>query len=179
MDNQSEAAVITEEEALVAELDLLGINYLSRQTAYQTSQVRAPDVLLADLVRQPHARVRAAVIAVLLSRPEYAKAVPAALERLSPQNHLTLQALYMAAVLLQREHAEALQPFLGKHWRWLPDILSQDLNLPREGTPRERLKLLDREVRHRTNAKVNWVGTYEQVAQKLLRDWEMRNQRRK
>jgi hypothetical protein len=67
--------------------------------------------LLADLVRQPSGRVRAAVIAVFLSHPEYADAVLAALMR------LTLQSFYLAAVLLQQEHAPRLRPFLASRWR--------------------------------------------------------------
>ena len=165
-------AIVTEEEKLVAELSLLGIRYLSRQSCYQANQVRSPETLLADLVQQPSARVRATVIAVLLSRPEYAEGVPSALERLSSRDRLTLQSFYVAAVLLQREYADRLRPFAGEHWQWLPDLLSKELGLPVEGAPRERLKLLDRELRHRTQAAVNWVGTYEQVVQKLLCDWE-------
>lgn len=174
MEDVSKPIVITEEEALVAELDLLGIRYLSRQSTYQARHVREPETLLADLVRQPHARVHLAVIAVLLSKPEYAEAMPAALERLSSYDRLMLKSLYMAAVLLQREHADRLRTFVGMHWCWLPDILSQDLGLPAEGTPRERLKLLDRELRRRTQRAVNWMGTYEQVVHKLIRDWEAR-----
>lgn len=170
--NHSNAKMVEEEEKLVAELSLLGIRYLSRQSRYQANRVRSPEALLADLVQQPHARVRAAVIAVLLSHPEYAEVVPAALERLSSQDRLTLQSFYMAAVLLQREHADRLRPFAGERWRWLPDLLSEDLGLPAEGAPRERLRLLGRELRHRTQAAVNWMGTYEQVVQKLLCDWE-------
>ncbi len=163
---------ITEEEKLVAELSLLGIRYLSRQSRYQANRVRSPEALLADLVQQPSARVRAAVIAVLLSRPGYAEGVPAALERLSSRDRLTLQSFYVAAVLLQQEYADRLRPFAGEHWQWLPDFLSEELGLPVEGAPRERLKLLDRELRRRTQTAVNWVGTYEQVVQKLLGDWE-------
>jgi hypothetical protein len=176
MEDKSKTAVVTEEEELVAELDLLGIRYLSRQSLYQANQVRPPEILLVDLVQQPHSRVRAAVIAVLLSRPEYAEVVPAALERLSSQERLTLQALYMAAVLLQREYAERLRPLAGERWRWLPDLLSKELGLPAEETPRKRLRLLDREMRRRTRAAVNWMGSYEQVVQKLLRDWERRTE---
>jgi hypothetical protein len=165
-------AAITEEEILVAELDLLGIGYLSRQSSYQASHVRAPEALLADLVRQPHARVRNAVIAVLLSRPAYAKALPAALRRLSPRERFTLQALYIAAVLLQQAYADDLRPLVGARWRWLPDTLSQDLGVSSEGAPRERLRMLDRELRRRTRTMVNWMGTYEQVVQKLIRTWE-------
>ena len=165
----------TEEEKLVAELSLLGIRYLSRQSAYQAQQVRPPERLLADLVRQPHARVRAAVIAVLLAHPEYARSMPAALQRLAHSERLLLQAAYMAAVLLQQEHTDLLRPMLGERWQWLPDLASEALGLPNEGGPRERLRVLDQELRRRTQIRVNWMGTYEQVVQKLLRDWERRN----
>jgi hypothetical protein len=168
MEDESKPTTVTEEEELVAELDLLGIRYLSRQSSYQANQVRSPENLLADLVRQPHARVRAAVIAVLLSHPEYAEAVPAALRRFSSRDRLTLQSFYTAAVLLQQEYADRLRPLVGGRWRWLPDLLSRELGLPTEGAPRERLRLLDRELRHRTQAAVNWMGTYEQVVQKLI-----------
>ena len=164
--------VDTEEEKLVAELGLLGIRYLSRQSPYQASHVRPPEILLADLVRQPSARVRAAVIAVLLSHPEYAEAMPAALKRLRPSERLTLESFYTAAVLLQQEYAHRLQSFLATRWEWLPALFSAELGLPDKGTPRERLILLGHRHRHRTKAAVNWVGTYEQVVHKLLRHWE-------
>ncbi len=166
------AAAVAEEEELVAELGLLGIRYLSRQSSYQASQVRSPERLLADLVRQPHARVRTAVIALLLSHPEYAEAVPAALRQLGPRDRLTLQALYTAAVLLQREYVDRLRPVVGERWRWLPDLLSDELGLPAVGLPREKLELLDLEMRYRTGAMVNWTGTYEAVVETLIRDWE-------
>ena len=172
MEGKFKHTAITEEEELVAELELLGIHYLSRQSSYQANQVRPPEILLADLVRQPHARVRAAVIAVLLSHPAYAEAVPAALRRLSSRDRLTLQSFYTAAVLLQQEYADRLRPLMGERWRWLPDLLSKELGLPTEGAPRERLRLLDRELRHRTQAVVNWMGTYEQVVHKLIHQWE-------
>jgi hypothetical protein len=65
-----------------------------------------PSALLADLVRQPSARVRNAVIAVLLAYPDYAEAVPAALERLRPAEQQTLRLFYTAAVLLQQEYTD-------------------------------------------------------------------------
>ena len=177
MNESSERDRETEEE-LVAELELLSVRYLSRESSYQASRVRPPATLLADLVRQPSARVRAAAIAVLLARPEYADAVPAALERLRPLERLTLQSFYMAVMLLQQEHADRLRPFLETQWRRLPLLreVTTELNVPDEGTPGERLAALGREHQRRSGAMVNWVGTYEHVVRRLLRHWETESQ---
>lgn len=160
-----------EEERLVAELELLGISYLSRHTSHRAERVRPPDVLLTDLVRQPSARVRAAVIAVLLAHPDYAEAVPAALERTEPPEHRTLQLFYTAAVLLQQEYAERLRPFVAG--QRLSDRFTADLGLSDAASPRERLAALGRQHRQQTQAYVNWVGTYENVVRCLVRSWEL------
>ena len=160
-----------EEERVVAELELLGIRYLSRHTSDRAERVRPPDVLLADLVRQPSARVRAAVIAVLLMHPEYAEAVPAALQQLRPSERRTLRLFYTAAVLLQQEHAERLRAFVAG--QRLPDRFAVDLGLPDTASSRERLAALGRQHRQQTQAYVNWVGTYESVVRRLLRSWEL------
>jgi hypothetical protein len=175
MNTYPQSHLLTEEEKLVAELDVLGIRYLSRQSSYRASRVRPPETLLADLIRQPSARVRAAVIAVLLSHPEYAEALPAALERLDPEDRLTLRSFYAAAVLLQREHADRLRSFQTGRWQWLPELpqATGDLDLPAQGTPRARLTALGKEHQRRARTKVNWTGTYEQVAGQLLRQWEV------
>ncbi|MFW6135965.1 MAG: type IV toxin-antitoxin system AbiEi family antitoxin domain-containing protein [Chloroflexota bacterium] len=172
VEGNSHAGAMAEEEELIAELELLGVRYLSRQASYQAQEVRSPERLLVDLVRQPHARVRTAVIALLLAHPQYAEAVPAALDRLPQQDRLTLGSLYTAAVFLQREHADRLRPLVGDPWRWLPDLLCEELGLPAVGSPREKLRLLDREMRYRTGATVNWMGSYEAAAKKFMRDRE-------
>lgn len=163
-----------EEERLVAELELLGIRYLSRHTSDRAEGVRPPDVLLADLVQQPSARVRAAVIAVLLAHPEYAEAVPGALERLRPAKQLTLRLFYTAASLLQQEYAERLRHFAVD--RQLPNRFAADLGLPDVASPRERLAVLGQRHRQQTQVDVNWVGTYENVVRCLLRSWELEGQ---
>ena len=161
---------LQEEERLVAELELLGVHYLSRHTSERAGSVRPPDALLADLVRQPSARVRAAVIAVLLAHPEYSDAVPAALERLRPGERLTLRLFYTAAVLLQQEHGERLQPFVTGCR--LPDRFAADLGLPDVASPGERLAALGQQHRQQTRVDLNWVGTYESVVRCLLRSWK-------
>lgn len=174
--SQSSYDAVTEEERLVAELALLGIRYLSHQSPYQARQVRPPELLLVDLVRQPSARVRAAIISVLLAHPQYAGAVPAALEQLQPVESLTLQLFYTAAVLLQQEYAGQLRPFLAARQQRLPDLFSVEFGLPLEGPPRERLALLGRVHRQRTATAVNWTGTYENAVHHLLRRWELEQQ---
>ncbi len=163
-----------EEERLVAELELLGIRYLSRHTSDRAERVRPPDILLADLVRQPSARVRATVIAVLLAHPEYAEAMSAALKRLRPAERRTLRLFYTAAVLLQQEYAGRLRPFVAG--QWLPDRSTVDLGLPDTTSPHERLVALGRQHRQQTQAHINWIGTYESVVRCLLRSWEVEAQ---
>ena len=164
---------ISEEEYLVAELESLGVRYLSRQTAYLAEHVRPVDVLIAGLVRQPAARVRNAVIALLLARPEYAGWVPDALARLQPGEQTQLRILYTAAVVLQEEHAKILRSFLGIAWRRLPDLFAQELGVSTSQSPEETLRRLGRLQQQETGAVVNWCGTYEDVAQRLLRQWKL------
>lgn len=168
--------IVTEEEKLVAELELLDIRYLSRQTTYRAERVRPPENLLADLVQQPSARVRSAVIAVLLTHPEYADAAPIALQNLPPQEQWTLRLFYLAAAFLQQAFAEPLKKHLAERWKWLPVLFTDELGVAKQGTPRELLIQLGREHQRRTQMVVNWVGTYEDVARRLLRQWELEQQ---
>lgn len=161
--------MLAAEEILVAELECLGIRYLSRQTDYVAEQARPPANLLADLVRQPSARVREAVIAVLLTHPEYSDAIPEALAHLAPDEQLRLRLFYTAAVLLQQQYASALSPSVAGRWQWLPDLFSAELGVSPPGEPRERLGRLGQEHRRRTKAIANWTGTYENVARKFMR----------
>jgi hypothetical protein len=167
------AKVLTDEEILVAELERLGIRYLSRQTSYQADQVRPPAVLLADLIRQPSARVRQAVIAVLLAYPEYGDFISEALARLAPAEGLTLRLFYTASVLLQQHFSDTLKPLMPGRWQWLPDLFSAELGVSSIGKPRERLARLGLAHQQETRTIANWAGTYENVARKLVRAWEL------
>ena len=99
------------------------------------------------------------------------EAIPAALERLGPDDRQTLQLLYTAAALLQQEHAEQLRSF--ETGEQLPDRFAAVLELPHAASPRDQLAVLGRRHRQRTRTVVNWVGTYENVVRRLLRSWEL------
>jgi hypothetical protein len=161
------------EDLIVAELERLGIRYLSRDGGDAVERVRPPAILLADLMQQPSGRVREAVIAVLLAHPGYSRSVTAALARLPASSQLELRFFYTAAVLLQRQYAGALRPHMNERWRWLPDLFSEELGLPDQGAWPERLARLGALHRARSGSAVNWAGTYDNVARKLIRRWDM------
>ena len=126
MNNPREYA---QEDRLVAELDQLGVGYLSRQSASEPHEMPSPDILISDLLHQPSSRVRVAVISLFLAHPDYAEYVTAALKSLQAKNAQTLKIFYSAAFLLQKQYARSLRPFLGVKWMWLPDLFSQELGL--------------------------------------------------
>ena len=157
----------SDEDRLVAELELLGITYLSRREPTSVDSVRAPHELLSDLIRQPSARVRGALIAVLLLHPDLATAVPAAMSRLSQGEQTTLQILYTASVILQAKYADRLQ-IIAPSTRPLPDLFSSGLGLLRSGSPDDQLFALGQIHHHLSRSHVNWAGTYDNVAQHLV-----------
>jgi hypothetical protein len=170
------ADLLAAEDRIVAELEQLGIRYLARENGDTYPEPRPPAIPLADLMRQPSARVREAVIAVLLLHPAYAQAVPAALAQLSAAEQLVLRLYFTASVILQREYAGLLRPHVTEPWQWLPDLFSRELGVPRTGAPKERLRRLGAVHRARSGSAVNWTGTYENVACKLIRRCEMERQ---
>jgi hypothetical protein len=159
------------EERLVAELAQLGVGYLSRQ-AEGLAPLRAPQTVLAELVRQQSSRVRAALISLLLAKPEYAVHIPAVLKRLNPEEAQTLKFLYTAAVYLQQQNAEFLKEFQKRSWRELPDLFSLELGVT-GASPQARLRVLAGLQAKWTGTQLNWVGTYENAAHHLMRHWQL------
>jgi hypothetical protein len=167
---------IVDEERLVAELERLGVSYLSRRwqldAALDSSQLPPAD-LIANLVRQPSSRVRAAVISLLLARPDHWRAVPVALARLGTSDGNTLRLFYTAAELLQQHHAPALRSQLGANWERLPSLFRDDLGIDDDASPESNLEALALAHRARTGQRLNWEGTYRQAADRLLRQWAL------
>jgi hypothetical protein len=167
------AGQLEKEERLVAELEVMGIRYLSRLTATQVRHLRSPQQMLTDLVKQPSSRVRTAVIAIFLLHPDFCEALPGALDGLSPQDQQTLKFFYTAAVYLQRKHDARLQLYVGDRWRQLPDLFQQEFSFQPQASPDELLRQLGIKQREQTGIVANWAGTYENVAHHLLRSWEL------
>jgi hypothetical protein len=159
------------EERLVAELAQLGVGYLSRQTEGLES-LRAPHIILADLVRQPSSRVRVALISLLLAKPEYAVHIPAAIKRLAPKEAHTLKILYTAALYLQQQNAGLLKGFQKQSWMELPDLFSVELGVG-GASPQERLRALAGLQAQWTGIYLNWMGSFENAASHLIKYWQL------
>ena len=118
-----------DEEQLVHELARLGVGYLSRKSTVVAQPMHAPHELLAKLVCQPSSRVRIALIALLLARPDYARHVRMALKSLNQTDAQRLRFYYSAAVILQQQYAKTLRTALGVNWRKLPDLFAGELGI--------------------------------------------------
>jgi hypothetical protein len=162
----------SEEDRLVAELEELGIHYLSRQSDCPTPPPRPPRALLADIVRQPSSRMRMVLIALLISHPTYAESGQPALKLLQPEEQDTFKILYTAAVFLQREYIEALKQHMPVPWSWLPDLFSAELGIP-PLPARDGLKALAQIHAQKTGAYLNWYGTYHHPVEQWLRRQEL------
>lgn len=163
-------------DELVSTLNSLGIHFVAggekvRKLAYAMS----PSELLAALARQSDARLRLAIIAVLLYRPEFANAVPEAITRLAEPAQSTLELFYTAAMLLQQKYADRLQSLLGAR-EPLPDFFSRQLGIATSGDAQFRLKQLAERHRVWSGLDINWLGTYEHAVERVIKRLERESQ---
>jgi hypothetical protein len=160
---------ISHEDQLVTELHQLGVTYLSNRATEVSGPLLPPEQILADTIRQPSARVRTSMIALLLLHPSFAEAVQAALTLLNEEHRLSLKLFYTAAVFLQRAYQRELLPLLSEDWLWLPDLFGQELGVSPDLSPQAGIQRLG--IRHQelTHSFTNWAGTYTNVVHHLIR----------
>ena len=152
---------------LIGELNRRGVKFVVGASDPKINNFISTIELLAGLAAHNDARIRLALIPVLLQHPEYGKDVPHALELLNDSRKLTFKLYYTAAHLLQLTYHHQLQDFLGTY-QVLPDYFSEELNIPKEGTSQDRLRQLAKSHREITNMSVNWFGTYQHAAKRVL-----------
>lgn len=164
------------EAMLVLELDRWGVSYLSRHDVGPASprdRPLSPQVLIPALVQQPNARLRHALISLLLARPDLWRAVELARGAMPRPAQLRLMVFYSAAMLLQEIHRAELQAQQGSRWQMLPDLYAEALGLQRHDSASKRLKGLARIHGELSGQAVNWDGSYRQAAAHLLHQWEL------
>lgn len=160
---------LADEDQFVAELNQLGVTYLSNRLITLPKSPRSPEQILADSIQQPSSRVRTAVIALFLLHPSYAEYLPTALGFLNENQRQLLKIFYTAAVYLQRLYENDLTNTLGSEWMWLPDLYGEDFGILSTFSPQEAIQQLG--IRHQqiTHSLTNWTGTYKNVVHHLIR----------
>ncbi len=152
---------------LIGALNALGVPFLAGGEAVGASPL-PPARLLAALAEQTDARLRLAIVPLLLCQPEFAHAVPAAVANLVEPARTNLKLFYTAAVLLQQEYAGQLHKLLGRR-EPLPDLFSKELQVPSSGSLESRLRRLGERHRDLSSLAANWVGTYRYAAERLIK----------
>jgi hypothetical protein len=151
------------DDALVAELHRLGVRHLARWRRADEGAPLSPVALITALAAHPQARLRSALILLLLRRPSLAHWLPEALQACGPASVQTLKLFYQAAVYLRPELEAELRAHSDDQAS-LPDLFSAELGLPAPGSvpADEALAALGQRHAQLTGVVCNWPGTYRQ-----------------
>jgi hypothetical protein len=151
---------------LVDALNLLGVSFLRGGSGAATAV--APGELLAALAASAEARLRLALIPLLLAHPEFAVYVPTVCKQLPTAAAVTLCCYYTAAHWLQRKHHARLLATTGSV-QPLPDLFGAELGLVTYTDPDAALHALAARQQALSERVLNWFGTYEHALQTWLR----------
>jgi hypothetical protein len=166
---------IPTDDHLVADLARLDVLFLRTRTTSEDTRPLAPATLLAGLAASADARLRLALIPLLLARPDYADFLLDALQGLPAAAQIVLRCYATAAVVLQMHYAARLYSLFGAQSR-LHDWLSAELHAPLIGSPDEQLARLAARQHLLSGRSLNWVGTYRHGAESFLRFMEQQQQ---
>jgi hypothetical protein len=156
----------------LAALDVPFIAGGLHSSAFATPQ---PAVLMASLAVSDEARLRLALIPLLLRHPEFARDATAALQLMGSAAQVCFKCYYTAAVLLQHKYRKRLKALFG-NVDPLPDQFSAELSVPGRSDPDVALRKLADCQRTLTGRSINWLGTYEHGATRLLQTLERQKQ---
>lgn len=152
---------------LLSNMNRIGVHFLVGDDNPGLAAPITPAQLLGGLAAQSDARLRLALIAVLLQHPEYSKYAPDALELLDDTQRLTLKLYYTAAHYLQLVYKNQLEDVLGQ-FLWLPDKYSEELNIIEDGAAKVQLNRLAKRHQEITSLSLNWYGTYIYAAKRVI-----------
>lgn len=155
------------EDTLIAKLSSLGLQFVVGGSKALLLNDLTDVELIAGLVQQSDARLRMALIALFLYRPDLETAVPLTFPILTPYDQLLLKIYYTAAMLLQRIHENQLNQLIPS-WHQLPNHFPKSLELDKTDSPTEQLHQLGHQHRKISGVAANWVGTYQFAAERLI-----------
>jgi len=126
---------------LVDELNHLGIPFLQGGTGHLSTAPLEPALLVMLLASSDEARLRLALIPLLLRHTELAHDVRGVVTQLLAPAQVVLKCYYTAAQLLQQKYDTRLQALFG-YFTPLPDLFIADLGLPAFSSPDQGLRML-------------------------------------
>jgi len=137
-------------ETIVAALRDRGVRHLSPSEA-RSGIVLGEDELVRSLVTSGEARLRQALIVLLLQQPRLAERIPPVCEELDREAATELKVLYTAAACLQRMWSIRLQREIPA-FSMLPDLFGPELGVPSLDEIHGKLALYALADRHRATA---------------------------
>lgn len=152
---------------LVDELERVGVYFLQNENDALVTTPLTPAELIMQLATSNETRLRLALIPLFLRQPALAGDVHGVVAQLSSSAQLGLKCYYTAAQLLQQKYRTRLQALFGDSLP-LPDLFLAELGLPTFTTPDQGLQMLAERHRTLSGRSINWLGTYEHGAQRLL-----------
>jgi hypothetical protein len=159
------------EDQLVSELWARDVRFLMGRQ-FSSTPVLALANLIAGLAQSTNARVRLSLIPLFLRHPEFSTEVEKADRSLPPQSgQNVLRFYYTAAVFLQMKYQERLHNILGEQ-NPLPDLYSSKLGVTAEEDPNQNLIHLAKRHQFSSGHFINWLGTYEHAAERLIKHME-------
>lgn len=165
-------------DELVGALDAMDVPFLTGGKQTEIALALSPAELIEGLAQAPEARMRSALIPLLLRHPEFATNARSASTQLEGQSLYTLQLFYTAGMLLQKKYAARLENLFGVQAD-LPDLFSETVELELDEDIEKGLVRVG--VRHAElrGLKMNWAGGYEHAARSWLEYVELRAKRTK
>lgn len=156
-------------DRLALALHQMDVRFVNSQVpdVQETVHELSPAALVCGLVESDEARLRVAIIPLLLRQPDLAAAVSQAGGQLSGSGLITLRCYYTAAAILQQRHSEQLRRLFGSQPR-LPDLFSLALGLPDSPLPDSLLAALAMRHAELCEMPINWLGTYTHAAENYL-----------
>jgi hypothetical protein len=160
-------------DTIAAALTRLDVHWVSQSGRVSGVRLaKQPVQLLICLAEQDEARLRLGIIPLLLRHPEWAPLVPQAVRQITSCPRDVLKLYYTAAMLLQQKYVTRLEHSLGS-FAPLTDWYSRELDIPVQGNPDARLRILARRQRQRSGLALNWLGTYEHAAERFIRQLDL------
>lgn len=158
---------------LIIELNRLDVNFLQGETTDVITDPLPPATIMIQLSTSSEARLRLALIPLLLCHPEFVNDVRWVVTQIPPTAQVLMKCYYTAAHLLQQKYWGRLQALWGDATP-LPDLFTAELGLSTFSTPEQGLQVLAERHQKLSGRAINWLGTYEHGAQRLLTHYECR-----